>query len=51
MIVMMQDTFEKEVENLYTEQDVKRFARELNVLYEQNQELHKMNKRMKYELR
>lgn len=47
----MQETFEKELENLYTENDVKKFARELNVLYEQNQELHKMNKRMKYELR
>ena len=47
----MQETFEKELENLYTETDVKKFARELNVLYEQNQELHKMNKRMKYELR
>jgi hypothetical protein len=30
----MQDTFEKELDNLYTEQDIKRFARELNVLYE-----------------
>ena len=47
----MQETFEKELDNLYTEQDIKRFARELNVLYEQNQELHKLNKRMKYELR
>ena len=34
MIVLMQETFEKELENLYTEVDVKRFARELNVLYE-----------------
>lgn len=30
----MQDTFEKELDNLYTETDVKKFARELNVLYE-----------------
>lgn len=30
----MQDTFEKELEGLYTENDVKKFARELNVLYE-----------------
>lgn len=51
VILLMQETFEKELENLYTENDVKKFARELNVLYEQNQELHKMNKRMKYELR
>ena len=51
VIQLMQETFEKELDNLYTEQDIKRFARELNVLYEQNQELHKLNKRMKYELR
>lgn len=30
----MQETFEKEIENLYTENDIKKFARELNVLYE-----------------
>lgn len=47
----MQETFEKEIDGLYTEQDIKGIGRELNVLYEQNQELHKMNKRMKYELR
>ncbi|CDW91560.1 UNKNOWN [Stylonychia lemnae] len=51
VILLMQETFEKEIENMYTENDIKKFARELNVLYEQNQELHKMNKRMKYELR
>ena len=36
---------------MYSEKDIKTFARELNVLYEQNQELHKLNKRMKFELR
>jgi len=30
----MQETFEKEIENMYTESDIKKFARELNVLYE-----------------
>lgn len=30
----MQDTFEKELDNCYTEAEVKKFARELSVLYE-----------------
>lgn len=34
VILLMQETFEKELEGLYTENDVKKFARELNVLYE-----------------
>lgn len=51
MMVVMQEAFEKELAQCYTEQEVKKFARELSVLYEQNQELHKMNKKMKYELR
>lgn len=36
VILLMQETFEKELDNLYTENDIKKFARELNVLYEQN---------------
>ena len=51
MIIMLQETFEKELQGCYSESDVKKFARELTVLYEQNQELHKLNKRMKQELR
>ena len=51
MLTLMQETFEKEMENCYTEAEVKKFARELSVLYEQNQELHKLNKRMKQELK
>jgi hypothetical protein len=34
MLVLMQETFEKELEEMYSEADVKKFARELNVLYE-----------------
>lgn len=30
----MQETFEKELDNMYSETDIKKFARELNVLYE-----------------
>ena len=47
----MQDTFEKEIENLYSDEDIKIFSRELNTLYNQNQELHKLNKLLKYELK
>ena len=36
MLNLMQETFEKEMENCYTEAEVKKFARELSVLYEQN---------------
>lgn len=31
---MLQDTFEKELNNCYSEYEVKKFARELTVLYE-----------------
>jgi hypothetical protein len=51
VIVMLQETFEKELNSCYSEYEVKKFARELTVLYEQNQELHKMNKKMKNEMR
>jgi len=34
MIQLLQDTFEKEMQGSYTEQEVKKFGRELSVLYE-----------------
>lgn len=49
---MMQQEFENEIKDkCYSESDFKKIARELNVLYEQNQELHKLTKRLKFELR
>ena len=44
MLVMLQDAFEKEMDTCYTENEVKKLARELNVLYEQNKEFQKVNK-------
>jgi hypothetical protein len=34
MLALMQETFEKELEGCYSESEVKKFARELSVLYE-----------------
>lgn len=39
------------MEGLYSDEDIKVFSRELNTLYNQNQELHKLNKLLKFELR
>jgi len=38
-------------ENCYSESDFKKVAREINQLYEQNQELTLLNKRLKHEIR